>query len=222
MSLQDRYARYKALAIFYYVQRIKGFEVPADPHLDEAATVALQDHLSRSRFYLEFGSGGSTLMADRLGVETVSVDSDRYFAKAVRKALSIRAPVKQIYADIGFTQEWGNPVWVKQTKARLKRWRRYIELPFAEIQRRGRMPDFVLIDGRFRVGCALETARRAAQFQSPVLIMMDDYAERPHYHVVEKSLGKPSRAGRAALFKIEAPYPNISQAMVANMMADIQ
>lgn len=222
MGIRSRFEAYKKLAIFYYVQRVKGFEVPTEPHLDVGATAALKTHLSRARFYLEFGSGGSTLLADRLGIETITVDSDPYFTKAVGKALSGRARIKQIYADIGLTQEWGNPMWMTQTKRRLQRWRSYIELPFAEIRRRGTMPDFVFIDGRFRAGCALETARHAAHYQTPVTIMMDDYEGRPYYHDVERSLGSPERAGRAAIFHLQAPFPIVSEQSVAAMMRDVQ
>jgi hypothetical protein len=183
---------------FLYVQRVKGFPLPSAPGLDAASLQRFRAELSAAEVYLEFGSGGTTLLADRLGVETVTVESDRYFAKAMKAALR-GTNVTILTPNIGITERWGRPIFNKPTARRLKRWRSYVDEPFACLRA---FPDLVLVDGRFRVACALESARQAYLRGCTATLIVDDYAARPRYRVVEQWLGKPEMAGRAAVFEI--------------------
>jgi hypothetical protein len=78
------------------------------PHMSAAEVVVLQD-LMRSGVsrYLEFGSGGSTLMAVRAHIKTiVSVESDPQWAAAVRSDPEIAPRIDDcsavvLHADIG-------------------------------------------------------------------------------------------------------------------------
>lgn len=209
------------VARFFYHQRVKGFAVPDDPWFDAGATDAFNDHLSRSRLYVEFGTGGSTLLAGRLGKRTVSVESDPWFARAVRARLTPGAPVRVIHADIGLTLDWGVPAFRRLTPARRRRWLGYVTAPYAAPELAAAFPDFVLVDGRFRRACALEAARRARLGGHPLTIMVDDYAERAPFRQIEPYLGAPTMAGRAALFAVT---PNsgaaIDEAMVADAATD--
>lgn len=47
-------------------------------------------------------------------------------------------------------------------------------------------PDFVLIDGRFRVACLLHLLLNTTDFS--IMIAIHDYRDREHYHVVENFL----------------------------------
>ena len=135
------------------------------------------------------------MLADRLGIRTISVESDPFYAKAVRHGLSERSSVTFITPKMGLTKEWGWPIFNAQVKGE-----RYVNAPF-ETQQRG-VPDFVLIDGRYRVACALSAARRAYEGSITAVIMVDDYLERPHYHVLNQILGAEELAGRSAIFKV--------------------
>jgi hypothetical protein len=64
-------------------------------------------------------------------------------------------------------------------------------------------PDVVLVDGRFRVGCALATAFKTGR---EIELYFDDYKRRTQYHAVEEILGKPALIGRMARFEV-APTP---------------
>ena len=66
-----------------------------------------------------------------------------------------------------------------------------------------RQPDVVLVDGRFREGCALAAAFLA---EKPLTLLFDDYAQRKQYHKVEEFLGRPEMTGRMARFEI-TPQP---------------
>ena len=150
---------------------------------------------------MEFGSGGSTVLANSLGVASISVESDRFYAKAVRSGLQYPETARIEVPTMGLTAEWGMPLFFRRKKGR-----RYIAAGFDGLD--GRVPDFILVDGRYRVGCGLESARRAHLAGNTALLMLDDYEGRPFYQSVEDHLGSPDRIGRAALFTIgEAPVP---------------
>jgi len=182
---------------FQLFKLLKGFDTPVSPLMDPETIDRLTTELARAKFYLEFGSGGSTILADKMGVETLSVEGDPVYAKAVRKGLTGNT-VRLITPRIGPTGVWGYPLlnhprWLSQ---RLRR--RYVAAPFRE----KRFPDLILVDGRFRVACALESARQANLRGVTANLIIDDYEGRPHYHVVEEFLGRPEMVGRAALFQI--------------------
>ena len=61
-------------------------------------------------------------------------------------------------------------------------------------------PDLVLIDGRFRVLCFLNSLKYA-----PIgtKILFDDYEDRPFYHVAEDFCKKLDVCGRQALFEVD-------------------
>lgn len=187
---------WRDLPRFWWTQRVVGFDTPTRPHMDSETIALLEEMLPKARFYVEYGAGGSTILADRLGVRTVSVESDRYYAAAVRKGF-IGASAVILTPDIGVTGPWGYPIFRKRTRARLERWRRYLDAPFAF-----GIPDLVLVDGRFRVACALESARRIVAAGKKATLIIDDYARRKRYHSVEAVLGEPNMVGRAAVFAI--------------------
>lgn len=209
------------LGRFFINQRLIGFSSPDRPHMDEASEARFERELGNSRAYLEFGTGGSTVSADRLRKPTRSVDCDPYYVAAVRKALRPDTIVDIITVDIGITREWGKPLFRQRTPARLRRWSRYAEAPFERAWPNG-FPDFVLVDGRFRVACALESARQARLAGAATTIMVDDYEDRPAYRAIEAYLGAPERVGRSAMFFVTDDTPMIDAAIVANASTDFQ
>ncbi|WP_108810028.1 hypothetical protein [Sphingorhabdus sp. Alg231-15] len=191
-----------------------------DPEFEKLFTT----EIAKANFYLEFGSGASTVLAARAGVQTVSVESDSKFAEAVRTVLGAQAPVKIVVCDIGITEEWGYPVFTRPTAKRLEIWRNYTKIPFTHIAKSTSFPDMVLIDGRFRVACALATALNAQKMGGITAIYIDDYRDREHYHVVEDYLGAPIMIGRAARFSIGEGKPKkpISESTVRQYTADFR
>lgn len=193
----------RSLVEFLYARFVTGFELPSSVGLDDDAIRTFRELLDQSSGYLEFGSGGSTAEAARLGKRAVSVEADRHFAEMVREALPEGAPVEVMHIDIGMTRDWSRPAFIWPTSARLARWRQYSRAPFERLRQLGWFPDFVLVDGRFRRACALETARRAAEADRELKLLFDDYGYKGRgYPAVEEWLGCPRRIGRAALFEI--------------------
>jgi hypothetical protein len=187
--------RANRLAAFFFVQRVSGFTPPAAPHFDNETTAWFSERITRAKSYLEFGSGGSTVLAAKLKVPTVSVESDRFYAKAVSKALPPGTSVTFVTPPLGLTKEWGHPLFRASEKGH-----RYVFAPFALVN--GTFPDLILVDGRYRIACALATAREANRRGATAELLLDDYDDRPHYHVLERFLGCPQRVGRSAVFSI--------------------
>ena len=173
------------------------FEVPALPHMPEAAIAKLRELLTASQCYLEYGSGGSTRLAASLDVPIIySVESDQAFLNAVAGALgATRSSFRPFYVDIGPTKEWGNPV----DDSAFRKWPAYPFNVWQRIKDDGVTPDLVLIDGRFRVACALTSIMH---LPAGTTIMVDDYADRVgSYRDIEKHANLQGLVGVAAIFK---------------------
>ncbi len=203
LGITSKLRRGRDLARFFYVQRVVGFDVPDQPHFDPVSTEPFLAMLAGARFYLEFGSGGSTVAAARQGIETVTVENDRYFAKAVKTKIGAKAPNTMVVIDTGITVEWSFPLFTEKTEARVRQWSSYVDTPLEMVTRsKGIFPDLILVDGRFRKACALACAARAIEEGAATTICFDDYLERAWYHDVEEYLGKPEMIGRMAVFKV--------------------
>ncbi|MBS0419174.1 MAG: hypothetical protein JSR66_15800 [Proteobacteria bacterium] len=168
--------------------RMRHFDVPTEPHFDDESTEYFRQELANVRNYLEYGSGGSTVLANQIVTNLVSVDSDASFLADVREKLSHsdrRAMSKLIHVNIGLTVDWGMPVFTKPTRRRVRRWEEYAKAPWRYFRTIGQQPDLILVDGRFRVACVLESLLSLSPL-SETKILLDDYVSRPEYSVVEQ------------------------------------
>lgn len=146
---------------------------------------------------LEYGTGGSTLVAaDMPGKTVFAVESDRRWLSMMRDWIAAHpgaSPVHLHQADIGATRRWGHP-------RNEIRWRQYADYPLGVWNRDDFVhPDVVLIDGRFRVGCFLATILRIVR---PVTVLFDDYAPRLGYRAVEEWFAPAAITGRMARFQV--------------------
>lgn len=147
---------------------------------------------------IEYGSGGSTVLAAELGKRCLSVESDKAWAEALNSHLtSVFGEERNVHAyhvDVGETQEWGYP---RDTAS----WARFWRYPMQVWQQADDfLPDIVLIDGRMRMACLAATMMHVRR---ETVVLFDDYRNRRKYHRVE-ALIKPERMiGRMAVFKIK-------------------
>ncbi len=113
------------------------------------------------------------------------------------EAKGLPGRIVPLYCDIGPTREWGHP----QDSTHWRRFPDYAVLPWRYVGENGLHPELVLIDGRFRVACMLATC---VSIRSEVEILVDDYGNRPNYHVVEEIM-RPIQIvdERMAIFRAE-------------------
>lgn len=151
--------------------------------------------LACSRRYVEFGSGGSTVLAASLVREAVtSVDSSSEWLDKVRQecvARECRIEPKLIHVDIGELKDWGFP----RNTARKSDWASYHS--WIRNGEDGALADLFLVDGRFRVACFLQVF---LQGNPDSLIAVHDFANRPKYHVIHEFGQEVARAENLSVF----------------------
>ncbi len=146
---------------------------------------------------LEYGSGGSTLLASDLPDKRIyTVESDRRWIDKLNAWYFGHPPASMPllhHVDIGPTRKWGHPT----DEATFRLWPAYVQ----SIWDHGDFvaPDVVLIDGRFRLACLLTAALRT---RKPICVLVDDYVDRPAYHEAEEVIGAPRMIGRMARFDL--------------------
>lgn len=197
------------------VNQCKTTDISTIPHMEPEGIALLGERLKESVVYLEYGMGGSTVMAADLCVKEIhSVESDMAFLNAVKKRVAECHSKSKTYAyhiDIGPTKEWGFPL--DNTFANC--WPKYCIAAWDALLAQGRLPDLILIDGRFRVACFLASLLFS---KLGAVILFDDYVDRPHYHVVEKHLQPSAREGRMAEFIVNSSFSH-SQVLLDLMVS---
>lgn len=175
--------------------RVREIEPVSDDEAEGAVPFHGNGHLwialiAHTATYAEWGMGESTDYALRLESCTVrSVEtSDEWFTRtcAVHGG---NDRFEGILVDLGEVGSWGRP----KSYAMRHRITDYLQAPFLG----ERSPELVLVDGRFRVACVLSAL---LQGDPGMIIVIDDYVGRPHYHVLEEVLTPIAVAGRQAVY----------------------
>ena len=183
-------------AIFFQFKGQYFPSVPSIPHMDAESIAFLTAALENCHTYLEYGSGGSTLLAVESNVpRVISVESDeKWIRKVKRKVRSLKTSTRIdfYHASIGKVTGWGTPVSVVDGKVS------YAELPWT-LAKPTVSPMLILIDGRFRVVSFLVSLVSAPR---ETVIIFDDYFDRSDYWVVEKVIFPIQVVGRSAIFKL--------------------
>ena len=166
--------------------------------LPPAEAAHVREHYAAATVILEYGAGGSTLLASAMpGKLIFSVESDWHWARRLQEHIDqsgLPSPAIVHHVDIGPTGRWGRPL-------NDSKWQNYHHYPLQIwSQPFFRDPDLILIDGRLRPACLVAACLRA---RKPVTVLFDDYTPRPNYHIVEKMLTPVRIIGRMAEFRIE-------------------
>ncbi|MGI0013911.1 MAG: hypothetical protein ACREBU_10795 [Nitrososphaera sp.] len=171
------------------------------PVMESIGIKAFEHYIQGVSVYLEYGSGGSTVLAARNGVkDIISVDSDLGWLDAVkRESAGTRSNVHLVHCDVGPTKEWGMPT----DKSLAERFHRYPIAPWDAAEKLAAIPQMIFIDGRFRVACFLYSLLQG-RVETPILF--DDYRERSYYHVVEEFCDVQQMHGRMAEFAVTKNY----------------
>jgi hypothetical protein len=154
--------------------------------------------LKKCKKYLEFGSGGSTLLAYITSniKKIVSVDSDLNWIKTIKKFKNIKKDegnrIILEYINIGKVNKFGNPKYKKN-----KKFSDYSKQIFKKYENDY---DLVFIDGRFRVACALQVILNC---RADIKILIHDFSYRPYYHFLYKYLDVIYNIDTLVLFSIK-------------------
>nr|WP_319513673.1 hypothetical protein [uncultured Cohaesibacter sp.] len=176
----------------------------------EKEGIFLRETYSKSNVILEYGSGGSTVIASQMENKKIfSVESDFDWTQRLQKhIIELASPSLPLvfYVDIGNTGEWGRPLddsnWTNFYQYPMSIW--HLDT-FCD-------PDVVLIDGRFRAACMIYSLMRIVK---PTIILIDDYVDRIPYHIIEQIISPSEVVGRMAVFEC---VPNILSLEHATML----
>jgi hypothetical protein len=168
------------------------------PHMPQPCIDYLAACLETSASFLEYGAGGSTVLAHSLQTPQIrTIESDARWLEGVMQTAEGLLPrytgrYTGTHVNIGTVGDWGHPT---DNSRHMDYWR-YPATPWLEVAGHA-PPDLVLIDGRFRVACCLMTLIYA---QPGTKILFDDYRPREHYHIVERFMQPVDQIGRMAIF----------------------
>ena len=144
-----------------------------------------------NNIYFEFGSGGSTNLASYYNITTYSVESDINWHKQLKKN-----GIKANYITVDLkAKNYG----YAGKKTSLNDWKKYIQAYKSEFN-----ANIILIDGRFRVACALDIF---SKIKNDTLILVHDYF-REQYHILEQYYIKITNWNTLALL---IKNPNINK-----------
>lgn len=127
---------------------------------------------------LEYGGGESTRFACSEMIPIRVQESDPDWVARLGKEPQVAASVAAgrctlVQADIGPVENWGYPA----DRTGIERWADYVLAPW----RKGPQWDLVMVDGRFRVACLAAAVRHGRE---DLTLMVHDFWNRPHYHVI--------------------------------------
>ena len=163
------------------------------PEFTPAELALFEACLACCTHYFEWGTGTSTIIAAQCVKGSVtSVDSSEEWITSAKHSLEGNDTVEFIHVDIGPVGAFGYPINDADTYL----WPAY---PAAL---RSQLPDLVLIDGRFRIACALQSLCLPAGR----IFAIHDYAGRPHYHAIAQFAREIARAERLSVFSIRADF----------------
>jgi len=149
------------------------------------------EKIKKSKFYFEYGSGASTLVANNLNKKFVSVELDKNYYFELKKRIKNN---KIKYYSIGPVGEFSYPIFKFKKKII-----NYIQSINVYLSKK-KYPDLILVDGRFRVACCLNILLQVQKKSLKVSIILDDYKKRKNYRILDKFF-KIKKIGRMAFLQ---------------------
>jgi len=178
------------------------------PRMSDKETDLFLSFVRNSDHYLEFGVGGSTVVAaQHVGRSVIAVESSQEWIDLVMEACAVGRIVPSILlADIGPTARFGYPT----DEGTRPKWPRYHEAIW-EVAGSGDA-DLYLVDGRFRVACFAQVILHC---RPDAVIGLHDFTSRSHYHRVRELAREVATAEDMSFFLPRPDVRDRAQALLA-------
>mgnify|MGYP001247860145 CR=1 FL=1 len=147
---------------------------------DDITNKFIRNKMNNCNFYLEFGSGNSTLYFQNLKKNFISIETDRNFYFYLSKMILNKENYQ--FCDLGVVKYYSRPF---TNKKKFKLIFKNYEATFLKLESSEIFPDLILVDGRFRVLTCLMLYRTLLKKKLPFNLIIDDYNNRPYYKVLE-------------------------------------
>lgn len=156
--------------------------------------------IKNSKYYLEFGGGGSTfLILKSTDAKVICVEGDINWINHMRMNYFIYEQellcrLKFYFVYIGKIRDTSYPI----DDSEYDKYPNYSSKVFEYIDKE--KIDTVFIDGRFRVACALQSI---INLNKNAVIIIHDFFDRDYYHVLLNYLEVINKADTLGVFKIK-------------------
>jgi len=176
-------------------------------------------YLDKCTNYFEYGSGGSTYQAClRNNIEKIyTIESDKEWIEKLIENKIIKNKIdnnllKIIYIDMDTrSKSWGYP----GKNSKYNDWKNYVR----SIDKIKEKIDLILIDGRFRVACALYCFDKIIE---NTLIIFDDFLIRKYYKEVLLYYDIIESEGRLAVLKKKNNIDSPSEKLIIKYENDFR
>ena len=170
-------------------------------HMTKVEKKLFDKTIKKSKVYVEFGIGGSTLrVLNKSKAEVYSIESDITWIRLMKQYRLIKKMENKRFflhhVDIGKTTAWGKPFGDNSKE----NYPAYSALVFEKTD--PYKIDTVLVDGRFRVACTLKTII-VSKNKDNLLIIIHDFWNRPKYHILLKFLEQIEMAETLGIFRVK-------------------
>ena len=144
-----------------------------EPMMKKEDKQLLYQGFNRSHIYFEIGSGTSTFQALKHGLKVISVESDAAWYNKMKEIFPEECDINYILIDFHIYNKMGYP-GKNTTKEEMYQYTHQYKPEFNA--------DMILIDGRFRVACALNIL---PYIDNTTDVYIHDFTKN-RYHIVMK------------------------------------
>lgn len=186
---------------FESLEKLKNLQLNSTkPLMSDLERELFINTIRNSKYYLEFGGGGSTFLTLKsTDAKVICVEGDINWINHMKmnyflyeQELLCRLKFYHVY--IGKIRDTSYPI----DDSEYDKYPNYSSKIFEDIDKE--KIDTVFIDGRFRVSCALQSI---INLNKNVCLIIHDFFDRDYYHVLLNYLELINRADTLGVFKIK-------------------
>jgi hypothetical protein len=147
--------------------------------------IFFKSELKKCELFLEYGSGKSTLMAIEYKKDFFAIESDKNFFKYMVTKIGFEKHLR--FVDFGIVKFASIPIFFNFRKKKLSRLAtKYNFDILEELSLKNKIPDFILVDGRYRVMSGIALYKFYKKNSKNFTIIFDDYSKRDFYIILDK------------------------------------